>query len=571
LAEQLGATWRVLRAVLRSPALRRVMVAFLLFAAVEYGSWVAILLWAYDVIGPESVGVVAVVQLLPSAAFAAVATSFADRYARQHVLLASYALQAVALAVTAAAMLLAWPAGIVLAAAIAAAFGITITRPAHWALLPMLARTPEELTTANGVAGSVEGVGRMMGPLAAALVLLAGTPGTVVGVSALAAAVAVALVVRLPVHGGGRVVHAHATDDAEAGWELASPAVPAGDSERRAAGRVSAAIHAIAGTRDVRVIVLVVAACAFVVGATDVLFVLFALGVLDVGGPGAGALSAALGLGWVLGGIGAFTLVGRRRLAPVLLIGAALVGLSCLVLGIAATFALALLVIVVAGAGAAALDIAGRTLLQRVADPRALTRALGVLEGVCLAATAGGALLAPIIASATSVPVALAVTGLVLPAAVGVAWLPLQDIDRRVRVPVRELALLRRNRILSPLPGPKLEAVASGGRWITLEPREVLIREGDPGDRYYVLESGSLRITQQERVLHEAETDRGYGLGEIALLRDIPRTATATANEPSVLLAIARPDFLEAVTGHEQAGAAAQQTADTREPAPDAA
>jgi CRP-like cAMP-binding protein len=154
----------------------------------------------------------------------------------------------------------------------------------------------------------------------------------------------------------------------------------------------------------------------------------------------------------------------------------------------------------------------------------------------------------------------------VLPGVVAVAWLPLRGIDRRVRVPVRELALLRFDRILSPLPAPKLEAVASGGRWITLEPGEVLIREGDPGDRYYVLESGALRITQQGRVLHEHESDRGYGLGEIALLRDVPRTATATALEPSVLLAIARPDFLEAVTGYEQADAAAHQSADAREP-----
>jgi CRP-like cAMP-binding protein len=179
---------------------------------------------------------------------------------------------------------------------------------------------------------------------------------------------------------------------------------------------------------------------------------------------------------------------------------------------------------------------------------------------------AAGSIIAPLIATTVSVPVALAVTGLVLPVAIGVAWLPLRGIDRKVRVPVRELALLRFDRILSPLPAPKLEAVASSARWITLEPGEALIREGDPGDRYYVLESGALRVTQGGRVLHEREADHGYGVGEIALLRDVPRTATVTAVDPSVLLAIARPDFLEAVTGHEQAGAAAHRTADDREP-----
>jgi MFS family permease len=304
-----------------------------------------------------------------------------------------------------------------------------------------------------------------------------------------------------------------------------------------------------------------------VIGATDVLFVLLALDVLGMGESGAGILGAALGLGSILGGVAAFSLVGRRRMSPVLLVGSLLLGGACLVLGVATAPAVALVVIAIGGIGGTTLDIAGRTVLQRVADPAKLTRVLGSLEGLSTLAMAAGAIVAPGIASVTSVPAALAAIGLVLPGVVAVAWLPLRGIDRRVRVPVRELALLRFDRILSPLPAPKLEAVASGARWITLEPGEVLIREGDPGDRYYVLESGALRITQQGRVLHEHESDRGYGLGEIALLRDVPRTATATALAPSVLLAIARPDFLEAVTGYEQAGAAAYRSADAREPA----
>jgi hypothetical protein len=204
-------------------------------------------------------------------------------------------------------------------------------------------------------------------------------------------------------------------------------------------------------------------------------------------------------------------------------------------------------------------------------DPRALTRSLGVLEAVSMLMMSAGSLVAPVVATTTSVPAALGIAGLVLLVAIALAWLPLGDIDRRVRVPVRELALLRFDRILSLLPAPKLETVASGARWLTMEPGEVLIHEGDPGDRYYVLESGALRISQQDRVLHESESERGYGLGEIALLRDVHRTATATAIEPSVLLAIARPDFLEALTGSEQSGSAAQLTADAREPVADTA
>jgi MFS family permease len=500
-----------------------------------------------------------VIQLVPAAVFAAAVTSYADRFPRQLVLLAGYALQAGTTGLTAAGMLLGWSPVLVVAAAVAACCSLTLTRPAHWALLPLLARTPQELTTANGVAGSVEGVGQMAGPLAAALVLAFGPPGAVFAAAAVAAGVATMLVARLPVAAQGTHHHASAERDPRDG-DLATP-------EPGVLARLRAAVRALGGGRDARVILFLLAGHAFVIGSTDVLFVLLALDVLGIGESGAGALGAALGLGSILGGVAAFSLAGRRRMAPVLLFGAALVGGACLVLGIVTSLAIVVFVIAVGGIGGATLDVAGRTVLQRVADPRTLTRVLGSLEGLGILAMAAGSIVAPLIATAVSVPVALAVTGLVLPVSIALLWLPLRGIDRKVRVPVRELALLRFDRILSPLPAPKLEAVASGARWITLEPGEVLIREGEPGDRYFVLESGAVRITQEGRVLHEEESERGYGLGEIALLRDVPRTATATATAPSVLLAIARPDFLEAVTGHEQAGAAAHRTADAREPA----
>jgi MFS family permease len=563
-------TLRVIRAVTRSPSLRRVMLAFLLFAAAEFGTWVAVLLYAYEAVGPAGVGLVAVIQLVPSAAFAALATTIADRYPRQRVLFAGYALQAATMGITAVGMLFGWDPLAVIAAAVAACCVITLTRPAHWALLPMLARTPEELTTANGVAGSVEGIGALGGPLAAAIILAFGPPGAVFAAGAVATLASSLLVLRLPVHGGGFVVHAHAAGDDGAGDEhpVDEPMHDRGPSLRT---RTLWAIRAIGGQRDTRVVVLLLAAQAFTFGATDVLFVLLALDVLGIGDAGAAMLGAALGFGSILGGVAAFTLVGQRRLAPVLLIGALLLGGSCVVLGLGPGPVIAALVIAVGGIGGTTLDIAGRTILQRVADPRTLTRVLGTLEGLGILAMALGSLAAPWIAEASSVPVALAVTGLVLPVTFVLLRSPLVAIDRKVHVPLRELALLRFDRILSPLPAPKLEAVASGARWITLEPGEVLIREGEPGDRYYVLESGALRITQRERVLHEHEADRGYGLGEIALLRDVPRTATATATSACVLLAIARPVFLEALTGEAQAGAEAYRMADAREPVPDPA
>ena len=147
-----------------------------------------------------------------------------------------------------------------------------------------------------------------------------------------------------------------------------------------------------------------------------------------------------------------------------------------------------------------------------------------------------------------------------LPVAVVVAWLPLGRIDSRVQVPLREIRLLRLTPEFVPLPAPQLEVVARRTRWVTVEPGQALIREGDAGDRYYVLESGRLRVTidgREVRIFDQA----GTGMGEIALLHNVRRTATLTAMTPCVLLALERSDFLEAVTGHEATHAVVRETA----------
>jgi len=545
---QASTTARVVRAVLRNPALRRVFAAFLLFNAVEFGTWVAMLLFAYDATGPASVGVVALVQLLPAALFAPVAAAIGDRFPRQRVLLAGYSIQALAFGVTAAGMLGGAPAPLVYVAAACAAASLTLTRPAQGSLLPLLARTPEELTAANGLSGSVEGAGVLLGPLAAAAILVAGSPGTVFVVGAVGALVATLLVARLPA-GRSSAVMAHvAGDDHLAGQ------VNAG---------VLAGLQVLARHADTRLVVALLALRMFITGALDVLFVLLALEVLRTGESGAGILNAALGLGTLVGGALTFALVGRPRLAPALALSGLLFGLSIMALGLPLPVALAPVLIALGGIGSAATDVAGRTILQRATPDEVLSRILGALEGIGLAALAAGSIIVPVIVAVVGVAAAPVVVGLVLPVGVVVALAGLRSIDRRVHVPVRELAQLRAVPVFAPLPPPQLEAVAGRARWITVEAGEVLIREGDRGDRYYVLESGRMRITRGgiEQRIAQGPAD---GFGEIALLRDVPRTATITALEPCVLLALERHDFLEAVTGHEQAHEIVQQTAAER-------
>ena len=546
LRSHIAVTARVLRAVLRSPALRRVELAFLLFNAVEFSTWVAILLYAYSAIGPASVGFVAVIQLIPAAIAAPLSASLGDRFPRDRVLFCGYLGMVAAFGSTWITMAVAVSPALVVLAATFANASLSVIRPTQGALLPSLARTPEELTAANALSGTVEGAGLLLGPLIAAAILTVSTPTAVFAVATIGCLAAAALVIRLAAP--GLPVATVAADRAQ----------PVEPSE---AGGLLDGIRLVVHHGDTRLVVGILSLRMIVIGALDVLFVLLALEVFDIGESGAGLLNAALGLGVVLGGTFTFALVGRQRLAPVLGVAALVSGVGLAVLSTVSP-GLAGPLIVMAGIGFAGCDVLGRTILQRVTPDHVLARVFGALEGLSIASLALGSLLAPVIVLAVGVQGALVVAGLLLPAGIALSWLGLRAMDRHALIPRRALDLLGDVAIFAPLPPPQHEWVARHARWITIEPGEVLIAEGDLGDAYYIMESGELVVTkggERLRVL----TARGDAVGEIALLRDVPRTATVIAGASSVLLRLGRGDFLEAVTGHPQVHEAARQVAAT--------
>ncbi len=536
-----GGIATVLRRLVGNGALRRVLPAFFLFNAAEFGTWVAILIYAYERTGPVSVGVVALVQLVPAALLAPAAASLGDRYPRERVLAFGYAVQAIAMLTTAVTMLADAPVLVVYAAATVAASSLVVTRPTQSALLPGLAASPEDLTAANAASGLIEGAGILAGPLMAAAILTSGTPGTVFLAAAVLLAVAALATMRLrpapPIAG---VDEGRSQDD---------------DEEDRG---VLAGLRVIVADRDARLVVGLLTVRMLMIGAADVLFVLLALDLLGTGEPGAGILAGALGAGAILGGAATFTIVGRSRLAAVAAAGAVAWGIGLAVIGLTASATLAPLLVVLGGAGLAIVDIAGRTMLQRSIRDEVLARVFGLQEGLAMAGLAAGSVLVPVLVAAGDVVFAVLVVAATLPVIVAVRWRGLTDLDRRAVVPVRELALLRRNPIFRPLPAPQLEAVARHAVWVTTPSGVELIRQGEPGDRFYVLAAGRLRVLQDGVFLRELSTP-GEGVGEIALLRGVPRTATVTTTADSTLLAIDRAPFLAAVTGHPDASAAAER------------
>lgn len=529
-ASQLDRSGRVVASVFASPELRRVELAFAGFNAAEWAVWIAMLVFAYDQGGATTAGLVALVQLAPAALAAPFTSALADRKGPARVLAAGYAAQALALAATAAALLAGAPPLVAYALAAVAATLVTVTRPTQSALVPALARTPEELTAANVVSGWIESVSMLAAPALAGVLLGVGSPGLVFAVMAIAAAGSAVLVGPLARREPGLPVPA----------EQLSPLRATAGAFRRLAREPSS-----------RTLVGLLGAQSIVVGALDVLFVVLAIGVLGLGESGAGYLNAAFGAGGVLGIAATAALVGRRHLVPPLLVGAGAWSLALVALGARASVVGAFLLLGVAGAGRTLLDVAGRTLLQRTAPTDVLARAFGLVESLSMAGLALGSLLTPALVAVGGASAALVGVALVLPLVIVMTARRLLAADSAARVPVVEVSLLRSNAIFAPLPPPALEALAKSLTPVDLEAGDVVISQGDAGDRFYVISDGELEVAVDGEPV--AVRRRGEGVGEVALLHDVARTATVRARTPAHLFALGREPFLAAVTGHAPA------------------
>jgi MFS family permease len=530
--------WAVFRSLMGNKALVRVVGGYVLFTLTQYSVWVAMLVYAYRHGGAAVAGLVAVAQLVPAAVLAPIAAAVADRRSPVFLLAGGYLVQAAGMAATAVAV----NAGVPLAAyaaAVVASAAVTTTRPAQSTLLPSVSVTPDQLTAANVVVSWVEAAGIVgAGLLVGVLISVAGI-ASVFAVCAVLAVAAALLVARLRVP-----PLASSTERA--------PAVLAD---------LGAGIRLTARQPRLRLMLALLTAEAVVVGALDLLFVILAISVLHRPQAWAGYLNSAYGVGAVLAAVVSATLVGRRLGLPIL--GAALLLSGALAvlafgLGLAATVAL----LIVVGASRALLDVASRTLMQRSVPAQLLGRVFGVLEGLTMAGLAAGALLVPALVHLGGSRLALLGVAAVLPLAAAVGGRGLFGLDSGTPVPVVEIALLGSLPLFAELPAPALEGLAGALTPVGVPAGTVLIRQGDPGDAYYAIAAGELDVRQDGHFLRRC--GRGEGVGEIALLRAIPRTAAVVAHTAATVYKLDREPFLTAVLGHAPTQRQADRIADAR-------
>jgi MFS family permease len=535
LRQQLLESLRAFRGIYDNANLRRLQLAW---AGSSVGTWaytIALLVYAYDHGGATAVGVVGLIRWFPAAVAAPFGGVLGDRFPRLRIMIASDLVRAAALAGATAVIVLDGPSAIVYLLAVLVTVVSTAFQPAEAGLLPTLARTPEELAAANVASTTIESAGYFAGPALGGIVLAVSNVETVFAFTA-AMFLWSAFVLRL--------------------IRLPAP------EEREVAVRGSWKREAVAGFETIgrdprlRLIVGLFAAQTLVYGAFVVLTAVAAIQLLDLGSPGVGYLNSALGIGGLVGGIVAVMLVGARRLALTFGLALVLWGAPILIIGVWAQAVPAFVLVGLAGLGLTLVDVAGFTLLQRAVPGDVLSRVFGVLHSAFYATGGIGAILAPALISWLGIRGALIATGAVLPVLTVPFFGWLARIDRTITVPTAQLERLRSIAMFAPLPAPTLEQLASSLERVGLGAGEVVFRQGDQGDRFYIVDSGEVEIEIDGR---EANVlGPGESFGEIALLRDIPRTATARARTSSELYALERDDFLTAVTGHSASREAAE-------------
>ncbi|HET9323119.1 MAG TPA: MFS transporter [Gaiellaceae bacterium] len=533
LRERLGDAARSFAQVFRNPSIRRIEGAWAVSIMAHWAYGIALAVYAYGNGGAAAVGLIGLVRFLPSAAASPFAAVLGDRYRRERVMVTADLVRSTLLATTTAVVIMDGSPVLVYLLAGLVAVAYSAVRPAQAALLPTLARSPQELTAANVTSSTIESLGIFGGPAIGGILLAATSEQVVFGACAAAFLLSATLVSRVRVE-----TEPEPRERPQGVWR-----------------EFTAGFAMLFRERGLRVLVLLLVSQTLVAGALNVLIVVTALELLDLGERGVGFLNSAVGIGGLVGAVVTAALIGRR-LSSNFVIGIFLWGIPIALIGVFPEPGAALLFLALVGLGNTLVDVSAFTLLQRAVPDEVLARVFGAVQSLWVATIGIGAILAPLLIAAVGVRGALLVTGALLPVLATLARRRVAELDE-VPVPERELALLRAIDLFAPLPQPTLESLAQALHPVRLAPGEEIFRQGDIGDRYYVVAEGEVEIVVDGRVARVTEPG-GY-FGEIALLRDVPRTATVRAKTDVVLEALDRDDFIAAVTGH----AASAETADS--------
>ena len=522
--KRLAESGRAFSATARNPSLLRAQLAFGASWTAEWAFMVALGVIAFRDGGATAVGIVAFARMAPSFVLTPLGTTLADRFPRDRVLVWSSLIRAAATA--AATFLLAVDASTLAVYALAtlATAAFTVFRPAHSALLPALSASPLELTSANVVRGLVDSVSTLLGPLVAAILLDVGSPEAVFAVTAVLSLASGALLL---------------------GLSYEAPPRRAAQPLSRIVRETAEGFRAFVRYPDAGVLFGVARAQTLTRGFLNVFLVVLAIDLLDMGDSGVGVLTAAVGAGAVAGSLGASMVVDGRHLAVVEGLGVMLWGLPLVLAGALPYEPVVLALMCAVGVGNALVDVGVFTLPSRLVPERLLARAFGAFESLVALTVAVGALVTPPVIDLLGIRGALVVLGLVAPTLVVLAWRRLRAIDASIVHRDAEVDVLNRISIFRPLPVPAIDCLAHHVRHAQVGAGDEVFHQGDDADRYYVIRDGEAEVIGDGRRIRTMGP--GDGFGEIALIHEVPRTATVRARTALELYTLERRHFVSTI------------------------
>jgi CRP-like cAMP-binding protein/predicted MFS family arabinose efflux permease len=531
---------RVKALVTGDPALRRVGLAWFIVNLAEWAYVTALAIHEYRLHGPLAVGLIGA-RFVPGAIAGSLLVGALTRR-RPAVLLQllavgrCLAVAAVGVALVAHAPLAALIAVVWLDAVIAAPY-----RPLQASILPALAGTPRELSAAAGGVPASKALAQAAGALLGSIALAVISPVAIVAVAVVLFAAAALLITPLAAAGGIELVTAGAGGRA--------------DQEPRRVAAIRDGFRLVA--ERARALLLLGGARSLTRGLWTSLTFVVSLRLLHLGSAGVGVLMAAAGVGAAVSVPIALRFAGRPRLAAVGGLSFALAGLPIVLVGVTGEAVVAIACVVIWGGAFSLADSISNALIHRVVDAPRLAPSVAALESSKLLFEGIGALIAPALLSLVGIRAAVIVAGAPLPLMVVFARRPLRAIDDRASDRGRPLAALRRTPSFRGMPMLSLEGLAARLARTSVPAGAVVIRQGDAGDRFYLIDSGRVRVAIDGFAV--AEVGPGGSFGEKALLRETPRTATVTAVEPASLWSLDAADFIAVVTGSD--GPVARRTA----------
>jgi len=511
------------------------------------GDWlylVALLVVVYqESADPVLLGVVGAARVLPYVLLSIPAGIVADRFDRRMILLVTDVARGLIMLALAGLVAFHGPLWAIVGLAVLATCFSCFFGPTIGSYLPSLVRDERELGPANSAWSTLDNLAFVIGPAVGGLLIGFSGLAWAFLLNAISFSFVAIVLWRLPTP--------------PTAPERGSGPVPAAAAENHRPGRFDAIRpHAL----PLAGLAVIDAAAGFVFGGLGVLTVILAVDQLGAGEAGTGYLNAAVGVGGIIGALGSGAFVVRPGLRIPLVIGSIGLAIGVAALGLTRSLGLALAAMAVASAGSLLTEVVSTTIFQRIIPDSIRGRALGAIATLSTLAYAAGSLVLPIGADVFGIQqMLIASGGIVLVGVIISAILLGASGDRGPSAEVATAAARAAGLpVFAGVSRSSLVAAFSRAAEMSVPGGTVVIRQGDPADRFYVILEGTFLVDQSAGPGAPVLRLRAMGpdevFGEIGLLTGASRTATVTAEGDGRLLSLEASDFLELVSAGAELG-----------------